>query len=281
MQTDIKKLAKYCTSLGLTPKESTFYLTALELGPCNVQQIAQKMKIFRSSAYHLLDSLSRKGLISQEIKSYGRTVIAEPPTRLVQMLKSHKRKIGRQAFELEDQLPELMGFFNMSKVRPTIKAYEGAEGLKAIHDDILTTGKTMYCYPRLDKAIQVLPIDFQLDFVEKRVKRGIKAIALTYRSPAIEEVLSKTPDAVGSKGSLRELRILPVDVPLPAEKIIYGNKVALLAYDKKITGVVIEHPDVAEMERRFFKMLWKVSETAEDYIEMQNKKPSKPKKVNF
>jgi hypothetical protein len=235
------------------------------------------MGIFRSSAYLLLDSLSKKGLISQELKHYGRTVIAEPPSRLLQMIQAHKRKIGRQALELEDILPQLMGLYDMSKVKPTIKVYEGAEGLKAIHEDILNTGKTMYCYPRLDKAIKVLPIDFQLEFIAKRIKKGIKAVALTYRSPELEQLLSETKKIAQGKNPLREFKILPINNPPLAEKIIYGDKVALLAYDKKITGVVIDHPDTAEMEKEFFKILWKISEIPHDYYALQNQ-PNKPPK---
>lgn len=252
---DLLKVKKYCHEFGLTPNEAKFYLSSLKLGPSTVQKIAKEMRIHRPSAYHLLERLSQNGLVAQEVKRHGRIVIPEPPTRLLNLIRNERNKMRRHELDLEESMPSLMGLFKQSQFNPTFKLYEGVEGLKAIHEDILLTGQTMYCYPQLDIACDVLPKEFQLDFVRRRIQKGIQAKGIAKDCPEAKEIVSHTSSKQYPTG-LREMRLLPKGFGLEAEKIIYGNKVAYLSYQKKITGVVIEHEEMATMERQLFELLW-------------------------
>jgi len=258
---DKNKKKEYCRILGLTENELDFYLTLVKLGKCSVQKAAKEMEIFRSSAYILVDSLAKKGLISQEFKKYGRNLIPEEPKILKRLIKEQESKIKKIKSEIEDKIPDLLGQFEKARKDPIIKVYEGVEGLKAIHEDILETGKTMYCYPRLDTALKVLPLDFQLDWILKRINKGIMAKGICLDTPAAQLVLRKSKEKARGKGELREMRILPDPLRemISGEKILYGNKVAYMTYDKKIIGVVIEHEEIAQVEKKHFNILWRVS----------------------
>lgn len=260
---DKKKKKEFCQILGLTENELDFYLTLVKLGKCSVQKAAKEMGIFRSSAYVLVDSLAKKGLISQEFKKYGRDIIPEEPKILNRLVKEQESKVKKIKAEIEDKIPNLLGQFEKARKDPIIKVYEGVEGLKAIHDDIIETGKTMYCYPRLDTALKVLPLDFQLDWITKRINKGINAKGICLDTPGAQLVMKKSREMAKEKGKgdLRELRILPDPLRemITGEKILYGNKVAYMTYDKKIIGVVIEHEEIAQVEKKHFNILWRVS----------------------
>jgi len=258
---DKKKKKEYCQILGLTENELDFYLTLVKLGKCSVQKAAKEMGIFRSSAYVLVDSLAKKGLISQEFKKHGRDLIPEEPKILKRLIKEQESKVKKIKSEIEDKIPNLLGQFEKAQKDPVIKVYEGVEGLKAIHDDILETGQVLYCYPRLDSALNVLPLDFQLDFIKKRIKKGIKAKGIFLDTPAAKLVLKKSREMAGGKDELREMRILPDPLQdmITGEKMFYGNKVVYMTYDKKVIGVVIDHEEIAQVEKKHFNILWRVS----------------------
>lgn len=262
---DPKKKAEYARALGLTENELQFYLTLLKLGPSSIQRVTKEMNIFRSSGYVLSDSLIQKGLISKQQKSQGQLLIPEPPKALKDLLTTKEKEIGRVKKEITDDLPTLTSLFQANQSDPVIKVYEGVEGLKRVHEDILDTGETMYCYPRIDTAIQVLSDEFQLEFIRQRVKRGIKAIGITLQTPASKDILDRSKAigeacGVGPK-CLREIRALPdhLQEMITGEKILYGNKVAYLTYDKKVLAVVLEHPEIVQVEKKHFDILWRVS----------------------
>lgn len=252
---------EYLDTLDLTENEFKFYLTLVKLGKCSVQKAAREMGIFRSSAYVLVESLIKKGLISQEFKARGRYLIPEPPKILTRLIEDKQRKVEKTKAEIEDKIPDLLGLYGKSLKDPVIKVYEGAEGLKAIHEDILETGKTLYCYPRLGIATEVLPMDFQLRFVKKRVEKGIKAKVIAPRSEGTDLIIKKSKEVLGGKNALREIRVLPdpLKESLTAEKMFYGDKVVYMTYGKKVTGILIEHEEIAKLEKKHFNIIWRSS----------------------
>lgn len=258
---DIKKKQEYCKVLGVTENELDFYLTLVKIGKSSVQSVAKEMGIFRSSAYVLVDSLAKKGLLSQEFKKNGRELVPEPPKALLRLIKEQEKKVEKVKTEVTDKIPHLLSLYEKAQTDPIIKVYEGAEGLKAIHEDILDTGQTLYCYPRLDTAMKVLPLDFQMDFIKRRVAKKIKAKGIVLKTAGAQQVLSESKKALNGKDDLREIRELPdpLQEMLTGEKMFYGNKVVYMTYDKKVVGVVIEHEEIAKLEKKHFNILWRIS----------------------
>ena len=49
---------------------------------------------------------------------------------------------------------------------------------------------------------------------------------------------------------------------LPTTKIIYGNKLAILTFEKENSiGIIIENKDVSDAERKLFELMWKNAKT--------------------
>ena len=250
---------KYCRILGLTENELDFYLTLVKIGKSSVQKAAREMGIFRSSAYLLTESLVEKGLISQEFKKRGRYLVPEQPKVLLRLVSEKQKETVKLKSDLEKQIPHLLNLYKSSTKDPIIKVYEGTEGLKAIHEDILETNKTLYCYPRLDVAVNVLPFDFQMTFVNERIKKRIKVKALLPKNSENNSILKKLNR--GAADSIREVRRLPDHLKdiITSEKMFYGDKVVYMTYGKKITGILIEHEEIAELEKKHFNIIWQIS----------------------
>ena len=72
------KLEKF----GLSNKEAKVYLSLLELGTSVVSDVAKKSQINRSTAYVLLESLAKHGLVSISERKNVRLYTPAPPERI-------------------------------------------------------------------------------------------------------------------------------------------------------------------------------------------------------
>ncbi|MFH0854627.1 MAG: helix-turn-helix domain-containing protein, partial [bacterium] len=57
--------SKDLQQIGLSDKEASVYLAALELGPTNIQALTKKSAIKRSTVYDIIKNLKNHGLMSE------------------------------------------------------------------------------------------------------------------------------------------------------------------------------------------------------------------------
>lgn len=123
-------ITKDLEQFGLAEKEAKIYLAVLELGEANIQQIAQKSGVKRTTAYDVINSLKEKRLLTEMAKGKKALFSAEDPRKLEGQLDEKKET-------LKKILPELLSITNLLDKKPTIKFYEGDEGIKEVYKDTL------------------------------------------------------------------------------------------------------------------------------------------------
>src|SRR4030042_5992747 len=116
--------------LGLSEKEAKVYLAVLELGEANIQQIAQKSGVKRTTAYDIINSLKEKRLLTEITKGKKAFFSAEDPRKL-------ERQLDEKKETLKKILPELLSITNLLDTKPHIKFYEGNDGIKEVYKDTL------------------------------------------------------------------------------------------------------------------------------------------------
>ena len=116
-------LIKDLEKLNLNKKEAKLYLALLELGEANLQTIADKAKLKRTTVYDVLDSLKEKGLI--RLTSRGKRIYyyAENP-KVIELV--FQEKINK----LQNILPELLAMANLIEKKPKIQFFEASKVLK-------------------------------------------------------------------------------------------------------------------------------------------------------
>src|SRR4051812_16749770 len=75
-------------AFNFSDKEAVIYLATLELGKGTASQIGRKAQINRSTTYVILDILINKGLVNMLGKEPKQEYVAEPPTKLVQLMRT-------------------------------------------------------------------------------------------------------------------------------------------------------------------------------------------------
>jgi len=233
--------------LGLSDKEAKVYLAALELGEGNIGQIAQKSGVKRTTAYDIISSLKEKRLVTEIVKNKKTLFFAEDPRKLESQLDEKKET-------LKKILPELLSITNLLDKKPTIKFYEGDEGIKEVYKDTLN-------FP--DQELQAwvtaeAMTGFDVEWLEKYYvsKRLEKKIWVRVIAPDTE-VIKQSYKSIDEK-SLRKTKLASVaEFPFEVEINLYGkNRIAVMSFAEKM-GIIIESPKLFRTLKSIFELNWK------------------------
>ena len=252
----IKTMLEQLKNIGLSDNEAKVYMAMLELGPSPVVEIARKAEVNRPTAYVQIESLKKKGLVSMQTKGKKNLFIAESPARLEFYLDSELKDVEQKKDELGKILPDLDKLFASAGSRPSVRFFEGKEGVLAMQDMLLKSGVSEISgVSSMDSVVKIFP-NIQKEYSPERVKRGIRSrLIYSYSGgPVLKESDEKM---------LRESRFISSDkMPFIGDITVYGNSVAIIAFEGKVSGVVIEHPEIAKSFGQFFEFMWNLAGTA-------------------
>ena len=239
----IKELEK----LGLNEKEAKVYLALLELGESNIQGVSAKSSVKRTTVYDILESLKKKGLITEMTKNKKTILSAEDPRKIESILDEKKDTLKRV-------LPELLSITNVLDNKPKIKFYEGIDGIKEVYKDTLNyTDQELLAWVS-EEAIHSFDNDqkFLNYYLEKRKDKKIWVRAIAPDDEAMQNYKGL------DEKSLRKTKLVSKEeFPFEVEINLYGkNKIGIMSFGEKI-GLIIESEKVFKTLQSTFELLWK------------------------
>ena len=249
-------LEKLLEKLGLSEKESKVYLAILELGKDSVQNIAVKADIARPTTYVILEKLLNFGLVSTIDEGKKTFFMAENPKELEKLLEEQKRDIEERRKELDQNLSQLMAIYNASEHKPTVRYYEGIEGLLAL-ERFSSSKQTKQQEKEILNIVSVEAIEKMFPkertkALGERINQNIKARVIYTRSqgPFSEEE---------NKRDLREGIHLPLDTLSKNVGItIFPNAIKIFVFNEQYPhGILIEDEDIANNFKKIFELAWK------------------------
>lgn len=250
------------TNLGLTDKESAVYLACLELGPSPVQPIAKKSKVVRATTYVILESLMGMGLVTKYKEGKKTLFSAEAPRQLLRLLEKQEEQIREKEGELETILPELQMLMKVAGDKPSVRYFEGKEGLRAIRQEILMharSGDTVYNFTPADHLRGVFAVDEDTHYTQ-RIAKGVFAKTLfTTKSEKTKQEWMNTM----SDRKTEIMFVPPEKFPVPAGMTIYRDRIAIGSYTGKLFGVVIDSEQMANMMIALFELAWQFAKTVD------------------
>ncbi len=226
--------------IGLSEKEIKVYLALLVLGQSSVNAIAKKSNINRVTCYDLLKVLSEKGFVSYVIRSGVKYFEAVNPSKFIDDLKEKQEKI-------QTILPELQQIKGSIIEKLNMETYEGINGLKSIFNDILKENKQtdFIGAPRMLKSLEF----YFPHFIKQKRKQNIFSRVITEDCKEMFDYKKKSPK--------KYIKMKFIKNNINITKIIYGNKVAFLTFNKENSiGILIQDKELAEQERQLFNMLY-------------------------
>lgn len=120
---------KIIEQLGFSPKEAKVYLAALSLGECHISDIAEKIKLPRTSVQIIVDKLHKSGLMNFYIMRRYKYWVAEDPERLLHNLKQKQTLI-------EEVLPRLSALKRNEENKSSRKNLHSVELFRILADTI-------------------------------------------------------------------------------------------------------------------------------------------------
>lgn len=251
------------TSFGLSDKESRTYLTLLELGTAAVSDVSKKSKINRSTSYVLLESLAKRGLVSISTRGKTRLYNPAPPERLVQLIEERVKTTTEMLGQARAVLPELKSIYTGIGPKPKVSFFEGAEGIRSVYEDTLTSPETILAYASIENMHEALP-DYFPDYYRRRAKRGIHIQSIFPDTPAARERVKH------DRQEDRTAVLVPTsDYAFSPEINIYDNKVVFMSLREKF-GLIIESEELASAMKKIFALSWKEAKRLND--ELKKKK---------
>jgi len=245
---------------GLSPNELEVFQVVLSGGKITAREISRQVaKINRPNVYKVLSELQKKKLVRKTSKGKINAFQISDPYHFRDLLAEKRRKLAETTDRIEQVLPEIMSMYHFTTDRPSVRYYQGADGLELIYQELNHSGekellliRSVYDddHPELSKIIN-RQIGIQ-------IKLGIRAKVLT---PLVPE--SKMTFINLDKERLVERRIVERKrLILPAQVLIWGDTTAIISMKNKIIGSVIENKEIAETFRTIFKFIW---DSSEDY----------------
>jgi sugar-specific transcriptional regulator TrmB len=244
-------LIKQLVEFGLSEKEARVYLALLELEVAAVSEIAKTAEVNRSSAYVVLESLKKKGLVSVSGDKKIQNYVAVSPELLLHEAENRAKKTQDLKNKINNILSELKALHKDTKHRPKVMVFEGKSGLREVYWDILKTpgANDLRVFADPARIFNLFP-DFMNQNIA-RIKKGIKMYAI---NPATKESINllKMP----LRNSQDEFALIPKNkFNFSSDIAIWGDKIGL-ASPREQFGIIIENKEIAEMLRNSFELAW-------------------------
>ena len=233
-------------------------MAALEFGSATAVQIARKSGINRATTYLIAENLMHRGLMSAVDREGHKFFSSEPPSQLLTRIEKESLTINERKDALSAALPELEALVKSGGPRPSVRYYEGLQGLGAMRQILYRA--------RRDEVLSAVDLDSLRRHVSienlRAHQRQMKVFDLggrvlyTCANSSYEEAVSQS--ACGATHEHR--RVAHKDFPFAGEVVIFGNTVALVSYSERVIGSIIEHSDFARTMRSLFELAWKAAE---------------------
>ena len=240
MEQDILKKA------GLTDSQAKGYIALLENGALSPAEIADKTGETRTNGYAIAEKLISLGL-ARKVDQAKATIEAENPTKIRTLISSRQQQLKIVNDELTSVLPTMLSRFRLTSDQPGVITVEGAEALKLVYDEIITTKEDVLIFPSPndhdDPAISLM-INQQ---IERQRDAGIKSLALISANEF--ENMKKLQDGF--------LEIKKYNgASFDAQIMIFGNNVISTVFHHGVISTIITSQEMANTLRSIFFSLW-------------------------
>ena len=251
------RLKQVLGELGLSGQEIEIYLQLLKsTGVLPASTIAKQLKMNRTTAYKALLRLTKIGLVTKTMKHGIICFLAEGAEQNIKSrIEQRYRQLESTQLLFLNSVDDLKEVYKEQFYVPSVRFYEGIEGVKRVYEDTLHEGQTIYAFENpADMADEIYDYICR-DFLPRRVQEGIFSYVISPDNT--QSVNFKTSD----EKNKRETRLLPKKkLPFQIEINIYGDKIAFFSYRKnELFATIIKGKTISQSMLAIFNICWGVA----------------------
>ncbi len=241
-------LEKYLQEIGLSDKEASVYLSLLSVERASVIELSKKTKIKRTTIYVIIDSLAKKGLVSEIVVGKKTQYYAESPERLETFLDKQRFALEESRKVLKEMIPQIKSVQREGGEKPVVKYFEGREGIISTLEDFFRNpdgdgDMTYLIYPK-DLLEDIFTEAERNKYREMRVGKNIKS-KVFYTSEKSERPSDSTGERIKIDGK---------KYPITCDFSIYKDRVRINILGKKLSGIFIRSQDLADTLKSIFNL---------------------------
>lgn len=241
---------------GLSTDQACLYQLLLGAGSLPAGRIPRFMNISRPQAYKLLNELVGLGVATKDV-SPGKPARYVPahPFAVQELLRKRKEELDIAAATMEGVMGSLISEYTTASRLPGFRIIAGTEGLRELYKDILQEGVNIQLIRSTRDDDTPERMTLVLETIKKQVEHGIHARII---GPLPTDV---TPEELKKRDASRltERRVLPREqFELPAQIIVYNDKVGITAYNEPIITTIVENGAIADSMHAIFEVMWSV-----------------------
>ncbi len=230
---------KFLEELGLSEKEAKVYLALVQVDSDSIQNISQKTKINRTTVYPVLESLKKKGLVSEVQVDKKVHYEAAPPERLETFVERQKVVLEERSARLKDVIPQIKSIQREQGERPIVKLFEGRDGAISAYTEFYnfsnTAEKDGYYVINSDLLAEVFTEKEMAQFRELRKNKKITT-TIVYNRKDGEKTFDKNKIAIRLEGN---------QYPITCDIAIIDDSVVISTLGKNISSFLIKSGDIA------------------------------------
>ncbi|MDA0208266.1 MAG: hypothetical protein O3B64_02565 [bacterium] len=236
--------------LGIKERDYLVYKTLLTLGSAPLRRIAEEAHLNRGTTYDAIKRLQQAGLIRFVDSSARRHFMPEDPQKLRGLLTRREVAIQEARQKVTEHIPHLQDLLGSAGEEPSVRYYEGREGVRDLLRDVLShtkkqSSKTYRVYSSAGIRDLIAAAMPRYNVLRKQAKVKVKAIAI---------------GEGGTTHGLDERKWLRTDSAAPSYIFVYGRKTAYVAASEKgeLFGAVIDDKAISTTQRMIFDSLWTI-----------------------
>jgi sugar-specific transcriptional regulator TrmB len=242
-----EKTIQELVNIGLSENEAALYLAALTMGATTVLKLAKCSEVNRTTAYEVIESLEKKGLMKKEIRGLKTLYAPEHPERL-------ENALERKRTALTQLLPELEGKFKLKGKGSSIKYYEGLEAVKNLYEDLLDDLRPGDFYYVISNTAEWQAIDSDY-FMKNHIAR-LPNMRIT-RNVLFVDSAEARRRKVTERNFNEHVRILPKDSNIHVDMCITPYKLIFFQLHEPLAALVVENQTMIHAQKEVFELLWK------------------------
>jgi sugar-specific transcriptional regulator TrmB len=242
-----KLLLTKLQNIGLNDKEAEIYLACLRHDSAPVSQIAKTAKLNRVTTYSILKKMYNKGQVELKEKNEISYYQAVPPEILAENAK-------QQARDFADSLPEIKALAGRSVFSPTIRYFEGLDGVKSAYYETLKSETEILSYAN-SRNIRLHWPNYDQEYVGERKRKEIFLRGIAPDDESGQKVSAEDANYY------RKMRLAPKEFfsseQLENEINIYSGRMMIASFDPYPFAIIIKSSAVYETQKEIFEAMWR------------------------
>lgn len=241
-------LEKYLQEIGLSEKEAQIYLALLQVDNESIQDLAKRTGINRTTVYPVLETLEKKGLVSEVQIGKKTHYEAAPPERLETFVERQRAVLEEHSQRLKEIVPQIKSLQREQGERPIIKYFDGRDGVISAYEEFYNfetkEEKDGYFILNSDLLSEVFSEQEFEKFRKIRKGKKISAHVIYNRKAGVRD-FDHTDKQVHISG----------DFPITCDIAIVDDKLIISTLGDNVSSVLLRSKDIASTFKSLIKYI--------------------------